>query len=88
MQLLNLPHHLCIDMQTACSIDNQHIKVTFFCRFQGRFGDGSGFLLCCTGKEFCIHLFGKRLQLIDRSRAIDVTADHHHFFLLLFPEKA
>ena len=87
MQFLDLGHHLGIDVQATCGIEDDHVD-----ELQLRFSNGCASdvyrLLAQIGrKEGYPDFIGQGFELLDRCRTINVGRDHHDGFLFaLFKE--
>ena len=85
VKLLDFGHHVGINMQATCGINDNYIYMLLFCMFDRTLGNIDGVLVCTRGKKFYSNLRRQGLQLLDRRRAIDIGRDNQdRFFLTLF----
>ncbi len=78
-----LLHHVAIDMQPACGIDDQHVGVRSPGLVQRTLDDGDRYLRGVAVAVQCTDLAGKRFQLQDRRGTMHVDADEHDALLVL-----
>ena len=83
MQLLNLCHHVGVDVQTARRIDDYHIVEAQLCLGERRLADIHGFLLGGARKEIDTDIASQGLKLFDGRWPVDIGT-HEQYFLLFF----
>lgn len=81
MQILNLGHHLAVDVQTTGGIDDHHV-IEFLARLiDGCGGDVDRLLAGIAREKVDADVARQGLQLLDRCWAINVSTDHQHLLL-------
>ncbi|MCY1414740.1 cytochrome c-type biogenesis protein CcsB [compost metagenome] len=88
MDVLDLVHHVGVDMQTAGGIDDDHVDEFQLGLANRRFGDGNRLLAVIGREEGDADVVGEGFQLLDGRRAIDVRGHHQHRLLLALLEEA
>ncbi|MDR6179696.1 hypothetical protein QE393_002956 [Pseudomonas sp. SORGH_AS 211] len=88
MDLLDLRHHLAIDVQATGGVDDNHVDELELGFTDGGLGDLHRLLADVGGEEGDPHLPGQGFQLLDGGRAVDVGGDDHDGLLLAFLEEA
>ena len=85
MNMPDLRHHILIDVQSACRIDDEHVGKTGPGVFQRRLGNSHG-LPALPGAEIFKPVFpGQHLQLFQGRRTVDIATGHHYGFAVLLP---
>ncbi|MNZ53199.1 hypothetical protein D3C78_710700 [compost metagenome] len=87
VQVLDLGHHLGVDVQTTGGVDDDHVDELQLGFTDRRFSDGHWLLADVGREEGNADIARQCLQLFDRRRTVDVSRHHHHRLLLaLFQE--
>ena len=88
VHLLDLVHHVGIDVQAACGIDDHHVDELQPRLADRRLGDGHRLLADVGREEGYADLARQGFQLLDRGGTVDVGGNHHHRLLLPFLKEA
>ena len=81
MHLLDLGHHLTVDMQASGGIHYEDIDKLFLCTINGPVNNIHGLFGGFTGEKFRAHFSGEGFKLLDSGRSIDIGRDNHDLFL-------
>ncbi len=87
VHLLDLVHHVGIDVQAACGIDDHHVDELQPRLADRRLGDGHRLLADVGREEGYADLARQGFQLLDSGGSVDVGGNHHHRLLLAFLAK-
>ena len=88
VHLLDLVHHLGIDVQSAGGVDDHHIDELELGLTDRRLGNRHRLLRDIGWEEGHANIIGQGFQLFDGRRAIHVGRHHHHGLFLAFLEEA
>ncbi|MCY1219796.1 hypothetical protein D9M72_317860 [compost metagenome] len=88
MHLLDLVHHLGVDVQAARGVDDDHVDELQLGFANRRLGDIHRLLAGIGGEEGDADVIGQGFQLFDGRRAVDVRGNHQHRLLLALLEEA
>ena len=88
MNALDLVHHLGIDVQPTCGIDDQHIFEPLAGGIERPLCDLERIFIALTGAELGPDLSGYGAQLLNSCRSVHVTTDHQHRFFLFLLQPA
>ena len=81
VEMLDLVHHVAVDVQATGGIDDHHVIELLACLIDGRIGDVDRLLAGIAREEVHTDVARQGFQLFDRRRTIDVGTDYQHLFL-------
>ena len=82
--ILKLCHHVFINMQTSCSIENHYVMTVLLCVFNSSLCDIYRAVIISHSKYINLLLFSIDLQLFDCCRSINIAGYQQGFLTLQF----